>query len=619
MKRNMLWCLTLVMTVLLLAVGCGGSPTVKEFAVAASVKVEINTEYTVPAVTVTDSRGGTVAAQAKVTKKSDGSEVTLTQGKFVASDPQGYLITYSATVGEQLETRTTTVQVTDTTAPQIQPANPNASPLIVRGTTVRLKASDVVVSDNSGKKPEVTFSVVCGEQDVSLAEDGSFAVTKEGAYRIVYTATDDAGNSADYVRNVATTLRFGTEEELALFGSRGEIDFAVNRSADYTLLGETSAKATIAEGSSWPMIYWENLGDVTGTSSVSFYVYNDCATDQNIWLNMQETTAQGKRMLQAKCWNYIEIPAAYYASVFITRPADENYPSYGGTRNATVSVHFGSDLPAFSLYFTDLTVHKDPAEKLLISVGELASAKTGEAYPLPVPTIRNRDNEEVGDAQVTYAVYDDSYHAVAVANNAFVPQTEVSYLVVRAQKNGVVGFLKLKILAVSRAADEIEFFESETGIQNFTPSDSSTVRYETANTAGGSKGAMRFDPFVQYSSLTFKDGIGNADLTGALKIQFDVYIVDPTGMMQSGEAGYVAGSKVYFELGAGVNITESNVWKTVTIELPESYRSGTLVGKQLMIMSYKGSELADKNQWSEAPKLDAGFMFLFDNFRIVRA
>ena len=62
MKRNMLWCLTLVMTVLLLAVGCGGSPTVKEFAVEASVKVEINTEYAVPAVTVTDSRGGTVAA-----------------------------------------------------------------------------------------------------------------------------------------------------------------------------------------------------------------------------------------------------------------------------------------------------------------------------------------------------------------------------------------------------------------------------------------------------------------------------------------------------------------------------------------------------------------------------
>lgn len=628
MKKNLVLAVLVVVMIAALAVSCTGGVKIEQFDAPESITAEYKENCEVPAVTVKTSDGKETAAIYHVFAKSDGREISVESGKFLADEKTGYTIVYSASEEEDAETRETKVNVVDTTDPELQFSNPNVSELMIRGGTMRLRSSDVIATDNSGEDPDISFSVAYNDSTkVDVDAEGNFSADKDGKYTVTYTATDADGNDASISRDFYTTINFGTENQLAMFKAHGNIQFSTNTDKKFTLFGETSGKAVLPETTgSWPLLYWENLGNITDSSAVSFYIYNDGTQDERIWLNDREGV--NDITLGAKTWTYIEIPKEQYSRVFIVQPPKENNPaSYGGTGNATISVHFDEATAQSDLYFAELTVHKDPPRKFTLSAVETDAPALNQPFTLPQITVKDETGAVVSDAQVTYAAYNDAFKELAITDNAFTPETEISYLSVCAQSGERIGFIRLKLVAVSRDPNEIDYFESASCLDSYTASYKSKLTHETTITASSeSKGALGFDPFVQYSIITIGEGVGNADLTGVTKIEFDLYIVDELeGIMDQSKGGFIENSYVDIQLDiSGVvltaRVTESNKWVKVSLkansELPE------LTGAKLFFMAYKGGVFADKNDESgvtEGPtKLPADFMYIIDNLAVVR-
>lgn len=102
-----------------------------------------------------------------------------------------YIITDAA--GDQTGTVTTVLEITDSTSPQIT-VNGVYAEYYERGESVDILPA--TVADNYSQNLAASVAVYLGEKDVSGSlQNGKLAITEAGEYKIVYTATDEYGNT----------------------------------------------------------------------------------------------------------------------------------------------------------------------------------------------------------------------------------------------------------------------------------------------------------------------------------------------------------------------------------------------------------------------------------------
>jgi hypothetical protein len=149
--------------------------------------------YTEPGATAVDDCDGPVA-------------VTISGG--VPDEVGTYVVTYTATdASGNTAIATRTVQVQDTTAPQIT-LTLNATTLWPPNHTMQLVASDIAASDLCDDSPSVSI-VVTSNEPVNGTGDGDTApdweVVSFGSYQDVYVRAERAGNGSGRVYTITVT------------------------------------------------------------------------------------------------------------------------------------------------------------------------------------------------------------------------------------------------------------------------------------------------------------------------------------------------------------------------------------------------------------------------------
>lgn len=148
----------------------------------------------VPAVkdTFTDSavNAGDFTYTVSVEYLSD--EVSVVEGKFTPVGTGKYTVTYSVTYMGKTLTKSFTLTVSDTVKPVISVEGVYAESAIAGEEITVLAAS---ATDN-GKSVDVSVKVLFNGVEIEV-NDGKFIAENEGIYTVVYSATDDAGNTAE--------------------------------------------------------------------------------------------------------------------------------------------------------------------------------------------------------------------------------------------------------------------------------------------------------------------------------------------------------------------------------------------------------------------------------------
>ena len=186
------------------AYGCATKIELIGFDVIEEDSVSYGADYTVPVYNVKDKDGKIYSVNYTVT--NGGEAVTVIGGKFTANKMTDYLITYTVDVSEKRsETKTTVVKVSDTDHPYVSLGEMKKYYIV--GEEIEPPSAEV--RDNYDTNLTATLSLYKGDTQVIASVTAAFTVEEEGAYKIVATATDSAGNVSEeavrefVVRNAA--------------------------------------------------------------------------------------------------------------------------------------------------------------------------------------------------------------------------------------------------------------------------------------------------------------------------------------------------------------------------------------------------------------------------------
>ena len=233
---------------------------------------------------------------------SAGQEVLLTNGKFRASDMNGYRMIFTA--GE--ESTLVTVTVSDTKAPTFRIMGTSGSVILLNQEA---EIPECTVIDASADDLVAEVSVVDPNQQAVAVTDGKFLAEIEGRYTILYSAVDGSGNVGRqefiYICKNAVILNdfervediylvqdestLGVTEENALHGSGVKVEFSgsVDPNGRYRYIRIPLKKA---DGSYYT---WEELLEFEG---VQVYVYLSAANELGL-SNFTRPVAMGKNIL----------------------------------------------------------------------------------------------------------------------------------------------------------------------------------------------------------------------------------------------------------------------------------------------------------------------------------
>lgn len=317
LKRTVVGLLATVMAATPLA-GCKNTPKDDRtitMDVAASVTVEVGSEYRVPTAFAFD---GSNDYAATITVKNGDETVSLTDNKFIVRLMSDYTITYYADCGNGKDiTKTTTLKVKDETDPVI------AFGTIKKGKTGERYVPDFAVSDNSGSA-DVEMKVKYEDgSDVTVTDNG-FTPDKVGNYTVSVTATDQKGNAATETITVTVGETFITpissdlETELITYLS-GEANVVEGVAGETEGIreGTKAVKIDVSSADQWPSYAIDpelSAALVKLYDGISFDVYVSGAQ----YLHKIGTGAEWVE-------DAVVIRSGEWTTVTITKAAIENY------------------------------------------------------------------------------------------------------------------------------------------------------------------------------------------------------------------------------------------------------------------------------------------------------
>ena len=155
-----------------------------------NISAEDNKEFTVPAMTA--SRGGSAIEVTLKVYDSVNDDVSLTDGKFVPSDLNGYTLVWSVDGGRAEEVRVT-LNVIDTAVPSIT-VNEHDGAVIIKGEATAIPAAEGTFKENT---LQVGVSVTDPDGESVTLGENAFTPKKTGTYTLVFTATADNGKKAE--------------------------------------------------------------------------------------------------------------------------------------------------------------------------------------------------------------------------------------------------------------------------------------------------------------------------------------------------------------------------------------------------------------------------------------
>ena len=324
LKRTVVGLLATVMAATPLA-GCKNTPKDDRtitMDVAASVTVEVGSEYRVPTAFAFD---GSNDYAATITVKNGDETVSLTDNKFIVRLMSDYTITYYADCGNGKDiTKTTTLKVKDETDPVI------AFGTIKKGKTGERYLPDFAVSDNSGST-DVEMKVKYEDgSDVTVTDNG-FTPDKVGNYTVTVTATDQKGNAATETITVTVGETFITpissdlEAELITYLS-GEANVVEGVAGETEGIreGTKAVKIDVSSADQWPSYAIDpelSAALVKLYDGISFDVYVSGAQ----YLHKIGTGAKWGE-------DAVVIRSGEWTTVTITKAAIENYDGTGQSR-----------------------------------------------------------------------------------------------------------------------------------------------------------------------------------------------------------------------------------------------------------------------------------------------
>ncbi len=324
LKRTVVGLLATVMAATPLA-GCKNTPKDDRtitMDVAASVTVEVGSEYRVPTAFAFD---GSNDYAATITVKNGDETVSLTDNKFIVRLMSDYTITYYADCGNGKDiTKTTTLKVKDETDPVI------AFGTIKKGKTGERYVPNFAVSDNSGSA-DVEMKVKYEDgSDVTVTDNG-FTPDKVGNYTVTVTATDQKGNAATETITVTVGETFITpissdlEAELITYLS-GEANVVEGVAGETEGIreGTKAVKIDVSSADQWPSYAIDpvlSAALVKLYDGISFDVYVSGAQ----YLHKIGTGAKWEE-------DAVVIRSGEWTTVTITKAAIENYEGTGQGR-----------------------------------------------------------------------------------------------------------------------------------------------------------------------------------------------------------------------------------------------------------------------------------------------
>lgn len=349
LKRTVVGLLATVMAATPLA-GCKNTPKDDRtitMDVAASVTVEVGSEYRVPTAFAFD---GSNDYAATITVKNGDETVSLTDNKFIVRLMSDYTITYYADCGNGKDiTKTTTLKVKDETDPVI------AFGTIKKGKTGERYVPGFAVSDNSGSA-DVEMKVKYEDgSDVTVTDNG-FTPDKVGNYTVTVTATDQKGNAATETITVTVGETFITpisrdlETELITYLS-GEANVVEGVAGETEGIreGTKAVKIDVSSADQWPSYAIDpvlSAALVKLYDGISFDVYVSGAQ----YLHKIGTGAEWVE-------DAVIIRSGEWTTVTITKAAIENY---NGTTDQSRMIGNGKPEEAglgnedFTLYFDNV-------------------------------------------------------------------------------------------------------------------------------------------------------------------------------------------------------------------------------------------------------------------------
>lgn len=188
-------------------VGCGSSIRLVDFPATVTDEEQTLGDVYELRRTVEDEAGKSYNLSAEV-KTAGGGLVNVVNSSFELTDPSGYVVTYTAIVGEK-DTRTcvVTVPVVDRENPTVAIGNAANAVVGEKYTLPEVKFTDYTELVSTSVK--VFYVTEDGETEIELkTEDGKYTFTPAsvGTYRISATATDSAGNTTtrtlDFIADV---------------------------------------------------------------------------------------------------------------------------------------------------------------------------------------------------------------------------------------------------------------------------------------------------------------------------------------------------------------------------------------------------------------------------------
>ena len=249
---------------------CGNSITFVDFE-NETVTVEAGSQYTVENPAILDTEGNSYEPTYTVAT-SGGDPITVIDSRFTVSSLGGYVITYTIAAGGQNYTKTLTINVTDSSAPQIRVENtvtswttgvPNPMPSIT--------AYDAV---DGNIKPDI--AVTFGGSPVSVSANQLVTPEAEGEYVITINAEDSRGNKAETVTVSIYAFNPLEENQLTAF-STGADELTNSIRSSFTNIGCESGWEAVFEGRSG--VAWQTAGDMNGAKSSYAMSFNKTAAE----------------------------------------------------------------------------------------------------------------------------------------------------------------------------------------------------------------------------------------------------------------------------------------------------------------------------------------------------
>lgn len=318
---------------------CGDKVTIGEFEVDDSVKyVEVGENYSVPKISAKDSKGNFIVPELSV-KDPSGAAVTVTDYKFTPAKIGNYTVQYTVTVGETTETKSFTLEVYDSTKPEVD-IDLEWYNITVLGTSFDTKT--ITATDNSGETVTPEVSVKFNDEEVTL-DNGVVTFDEKGTYKIHVYCEDSSGNFEDRDYVVWTEITY--EDDVFV-----ENQWYANQTSDkHARHGEKAMEIALFQNNT----NWFNDESVLGNiflygnttekpfTHVSYWIYFDfagievtkgSASVNSIWYDMDVYDIYGESVAKNSMDKYEFMGDTWYRVV-----ADLTAPQEGVTDHPDVA------------------------------------------------------------------------------------------------------------------------------------------------------------------------------------------------------------------------------------------------------------------------------------------